>query len=82
MPCDMPAIRELADRNAAVVIEDACHAPGGTYRGQRIGSIADLSIFSASERESEVLAALKMLAREFVGDLSFDPYSRPTGGGG
>jgi perosamine synthetase len=25
---------------------DACHAPGATYRGRRVGSIADLSTFS------------------------------------
>ena len=38
---------------------------------------ADISLFEAWERQAEILQALKLLAREFSGDLSFDPYSRP-----
>lgn len=39
LPCDMPAIKSLADQADAVVIEDAAHALGASYPdGQRVGS--------------------------------------------
>ena len=38
---------------------------------------ADISIFGPSDDEIGMLQGLKILAREFSGDLSFDPYSRP-----
>ena len=36
-PCDMEAIGALAARYAFHVVEDACHALGGRYRGEPIG---------------------------------------------
>ena len=45
-PCDYDALREIADRHGLLLVADACHAPGATYRGRRVGSIADLSTFS------------------------------------
>ena len=49
LPCDMPAIKKLADAAGAVVIEDAAHALGGTYPdGRRVGCCAHslMTIFS------------------------------------
>ncbi len=46
IPCELDAIMELAEKHGLVVIEDACHAIGATYRGRRIGSVAHLSTFS------------------------------------
>lgn len=49
LPCDMPAIKSLADQAGASVIEDAAHALGATYpNGQRVGSCAYslMTIFS------------------------------------
>jgi perosamine synthetase len=46
VPCDLDAVMALADAHGLVVIEDACHAVGATYRGRTIGSIAHLSTFS------------------------------------
>ena len=49
LACDMAAIRALADRHDAKVIEDASHALGGYYAGgSRIGSCAhsDMTVFS------------------------------------
>ncbi|NQT69552.1 MAG: UDP-4-amino-4,6-dideoxy-N-acetyl-beta-L-altrosamine transaminase [Desulfobacteraceae bacterium] len=34
LPCDMPAIQSIAQKHGLVVIEDACHALGATYRHQ------------------------------------------------
>lgn len=45
-PADLAALRELASRHGLLLIEDACHALGAEYRGQRVGSIADMTVFS------------------------------------
>ncbi len=37
LPCDMKEIREIADRHGLTIIEDACHAIGGEYKGKRVG---------------------------------------------
>jgi len=49
LPCDMPAIKSLADQAGAVVIEDAAHALGAQYPdGRYVGSCAHslMTIFS------------------------------------
>jgi UDP-4-amino-4,6-dideoxy-N-acetyl-beta-L-altrosamine transaminase len=39
LPCEMDAIKSICDRAGAVVVEDAAHALGATYKnGQRVGS--------------------------------------------
>jgi UDP-4-amino-4,6-dideoxy-N-acetyl-beta-L-altrosamine transaminase len=47
-PCDLQAIRRLADQYGFKVIEDASHAVGGSYRGQPVGNSAysDITVFS------------------------------------
>ena len=45
-PADLDPILELAKRKGLTVIEDACHALGAEYRGRRVGSIADMTVFS------------------------------------
>ncbi len=49
LPCDMPAIRAIADNHEALVIEDAAHALGAVYPGgDRVGSCShsDMTTFS------------------------------------
>ena len=49
LPCDMPAIQDIAERHSSMVIEDASHALGAVYAdGQRVGSCAysDATVFS------------------------------------
>ena len=46
IPCDLDEVMALAERHGLVVIEDACHAVGATYRGRPVGSVAHLSTFS------------------------------------
>ena len=48
VPADLEAIATLARRNGLAVVEDAAHALGATYRGQPVGSTADLTVFSFS----------------------------------
>ena len=40
-PCDMDAIMALAKKYNLFVVEDACQADGGAYRGKRLGTIGD-----------------------------------------
>jgi len=45
-PCDLDEIMRIAKKYNLLVIEDAAHSLGSEYRGCRIGSIADMTIFS------------------------------------
>lgn len=45
-PCDMEALRQLADQHHLVLIEDCCQAWGAKYRGKPIGTIGDFACFS------------------------------------
>ncbi len=45
-PADLEAILDIAQKHRLVVIEDACHALGAEFRGARVGSIADMTVFS------------------------------------
>ncbi len=47
LPCDLQAMRVLADRYGFCILEDASHATGALYQGQPVGSAwADASVFS------------------------------------
>ena len=45
-PCDMDAINAVAKEHNLIVIEDAAEALGSKYKGRKVGSLADMSIFS------------------------------------
>jgi dTDP-4-amino-4,6-dideoxygalactose transaminase len=45
-PCEMAAILALADKHGLTVIEDACQAGGGSYRGRRLGTLGRIGAFS------------------------------------
>ena len=45
-PADMDAFSELAAHHGIAVIEDASHALGALYKNRRVGSIADMTVFS------------------------------------
>jgi UDP-4-amino-4,6-dideoxy-N-acetyl-beta-L-altrosamine transaminase len=45
-PVSLDELRSLATKQGALLIEDASHALGATYRGESIGSIADMTVFS------------------------------------
>ena len=46
MPSKMIELLELARRHNLKVIEDASHAQGATWRGQKCGTFGDVSVFS------------------------------------
>ncbi len=45
-PCEMDTVRNLAKRYELVVVEDAAHAPGATYKGRKLGAWGDVGCFS------------------------------------
>lgn len=45
-PCEMDGIMDIAKEHGLIVIEDAAHAIGSEYRGKKIGSIGDMTVFS------------------------------------
>ncbi|PTV93025.1 UDP-4-amino-4,6-dideoxy-N-acetyl-beta-L-altrosamine transaminase [Halanaerobium saccharolyticum] len=45
-PCEMDEIMKIADKYNLTVIADGAHAVGAEYKGQKIGSIADMTTFS------------------------------------
>lgn len=46
LPVDLKEIQEIARQNNLIIIEDASHALGATYKDNKIGSISDMTIFS------------------------------------
>jgi perosamine synthetase len=45
-PCDYDALQALAHAHGVPLVADACHALGAAFRGQSVGSLADLTVFS------------------------------------
>lgn len=45
-PCDYDSLNALARKHGLMLVDDACHAIGGSYKGRNAGSLADLSTFS------------------------------------
>jgi len=45
-PCDLHALKALAEKHGLVLIEDAAQAWGAEYRGQPIGTIGHIACFS------------------------------------
>jgi dTDP-4-amino-4,6-dideoxygalactose transaminase len=46
LPCDMDAIMNIARKFRLQVIEDACEALGGKYKGQQVGTFGDVGVFA------------------------------------
>lgn len=46
LPVDLKEIQEIARKYNLVIIEDASHALGATYKDSKIGSISDMTVFS------------------------------------
>lgn len=45
-PCDMEAIRAIADKHGLAVIEDCAHSPGATLANRALGTLGDVGCFS------------------------------------
>jgi UDP-4-amino-4,6-dideoxy-N-acetyl-beta-L-altrosamine transaminase len=45
-PCDMIEIQEIAEEHNLALIDDACHALGAKYHNRKVGTFADMTVFS------------------------------------
>lgn len=45
-PCDYDALREIAEHYGLFLIADACHSLGAEYKERKVGTLADLTVFS------------------------------------
>lgn len=45
-PCDYQRLRQLATAHNLPILADSCHAIGGSYQQQPVGTLADLNTFS------------------------------------
>jgi len=45
-PCDMEPIMDIARKHGVGVLEDCAQCVGGSYRGQKLGSIGNVGIYS------------------------------------
>ncbi|OGV50863.1 MAG: UDP-4-amino-4,6-dideoxy-N-acetyl-beta-L-altrosamine transaminase [Lentisphaerae bacterium GWF2_52_8] len=46
LPCDYDALRKIADKHRLILMADACHSLGASYKGCKAGAIADLTALS------------------------------------
>jgi len=51
-PADMDALRVIASEHKLAVIEDAAHAHGAAWRGQRVGALGDVASFSFQQSKN------------------------------
>ena len=45
-PCEYEALRTIAKKHGLPLVDDACHAIGGSYNGETVGTLADINTFS------------------------------------
>ena len=45
-PADLDALSRIAQKHGLLLIEDAAHSLGSTYKGRQVGSFADITTFS------------------------------------
>lgn len=45
-PCDIKELRRIADEYNLILIEDGAHSLGAEYEGRKVGTLADITIFS------------------------------------
>jgi perosamine synthetase len=45
-PCDYDALKTVAAKHGLFLVADACHSLGAEYKGRKVGTLADLTVFS------------------------------------
>ncbi|MGE0757111.1 MAG: DegT/DnrJ/EryC1/StrS family aminotransferase [Pirellulaceae bacterium] len=75
-PCELRTLRELADRNGLVLIEDCAQAWGARYRGQPVGTFGHIACFSLQDSKHVTCGDGGLVAS---GDPRFGPRLQPFG---
>jgi dTDP-4-amino-4,6-dideoxygalactose transaminase len=92
--CDMDAVRELAGARGVEVVEDAAHAPGATWRGERCGALGRVACFSffsnknlpvgeggmVVTNDEEVAERVQLLRSHGMTTLTWDRHRGHAGG--
>lgn len=85
-PCDMERLTAMSKRYGFKIVEDACQADGGSFRGKRLGTWGDVGAFSfnhfkimsAGEGGAIVTDNRKVYERALIyhdGGAAFRPYA-------
>ncbi|MCK5541069.1 MAG: UDP-4-amino-4,6-dideoxy-N-acetyl-beta-L-altrosamine transaminase [Desulfobacterales bacterium] len=45
-PCDWDHLRTIANKYDLALVADSCHAIGAEYKGRKVGTLADMTVFS------------------------------------
>lgn len=45
-PCEWDALKDIARKHNLSLVADSCHAIGAEYKGRKIGTLADITVFS------------------------------------
>lgn len=89
-PCDMEGIASLAKKYNIKVIEDAAHAIGTEYKGQKIGNFSDVTCFSfyatknlamgeggaAVSKDKEIIEKIRKLGYFGINKEAFKRYEK------
>lgn len=75
-PCDMQALRQLADKHGLVLIEDCCQGWGARYDGQPLGTHGHIACFSLQNSKLITCGDGGVVASS---DPRFGPLLQPYG---
>jgi dTDP-4-amino-4,6-dideoxygalactose transaminase len=50
MPCNMSAIKQIAEDNKLLIIEDAAQALGAEYKEEKVGTLGDIGVLSFNNK--------------------------------
>ncbi|ADR35042.1 Glutamine--scyllo-inositol transaminase [Sulfuricurvum kujiense DSM 16994] len=89
-PCDMEGIASLAKKYDLKVIEDAAHAIGTEYKGEKIGNFSDVTCFSfyatknlamgeggaAVSKDKEIIEKIRKLGYFGINKEAFKRYEK------
>jgi len=85
-PSNMDALKAIAEKHNLVILEDACQADGGSYKGKRLGTIGQagaysfnyFKVISAGEGGGVVTNDRKVYERALIyhdGGANFRPFA-------
>jgi perosamine synthetase len=75
-PCDLDALKSLADRHNLILIEDCAQSWGAKYRGRPIGSVGHLACFSLQDSKHVTCGDGGVVG---TNDDRFGPLLQPCG---